>query len=429
LSESRKFGQLAVVLFIVSTALYAHTWSYGYTYLDDNDIILSRGELLAKPAALVLSFTQRYFVSNSNLFYRPLVNLSFAIDAQLAGTQAWIYHLTNGLLHAATCILLFALLRRLKLGDVASTAATLLFSVHPMHVSSVAWIPGRNDVLLTCFALAAMVLLLKGVSEARPIAIVGHMLCFLAALLCKETAVCLPLVFVALILVVEPGRTAAKRGWLAVGWATALTMYFTARSLLLTLPAGYGHKLVHTAFSNRWVLISDIGKLLMPVRLQVMYTARDILIWPGIAVVGALGSVLWFRRQMRPSIVLLALAMSVLPLLMGLLATDFIILENRLYLPIVGACLLLGELIRTLVDQRPRSTPAVIAIAASLSAVLALVTISYSKRYSDSGRFAQAAIKAAPGSYLAMRLDFMRSFHGYGGPSRPNATPRAPDDK
>ena len=156
----------------------------------------------------------------------------------------------------------------------------------------------------------------------------------------------------------------------------------------------------------------------MPIRLQVLYTARDILIWPGIVVIGVVVSVLWFCRQMRPGIVLLALAISILPLLMGLLATDFIILENRLYLPIAGACLLVGELIRTLVNQPPRSVIVVGTIVASVSLILALITTSYCKQYADRDRFAQAAIKAAPGSYLAMRLEFMRSFHGYGGPSR-----------
>jgi hypothetical protein len=70
-------------------------WGYGYTYLDDDDIVLTRGELLAKPAAWVLSFTQRYFINDSNLFYRPLVNLSFVIDAGLAGNQPFVYHLTK----------------------------------------------------------------------------------------------------------------------------------------------------------------------------------------------------------------------------------------------------------------------------------------------------------------------------------------------
>ncbi len=421
LKRSNQTVRLAAVIFIISTTLYAHTWGYGFTYLDDNDIVLSRAETLASPAGLVLSFTHRYFVNNSNLFYRPLVNLSFVLDAQLAGTGPWIYHVTNGLLHATACVLLFSFLRSLKLGNVASTAAALLFSVHPMHVSSVAWIPGRNDVLLTCFALAAMVLLIKSASQAGPMARTGHLLCFLAALLCKETAVCLPIVFVALLLVVAPGRVLAKRGWLAFGWATVLAAYFIVRSNVLAFPVNYSRKLLHTAFGNVWVLVSDIGKLVLPVRLQVLYTPKDILLWPGIVVIGAVVAIACFRRQMRPRIVLLACALSIMPLLMGLLATDFIVLENRLYLPIAGACLLVGELIRTVLNQRPRSATAVIAVVTSLCVVLSVVTINYSKRYRDRDHFAEAAIKAAPGSYLAMRLNFMRSFSGYGGHRRTEA--------
>ena len=411
-------GLLYAAVFVLAMALYARTWSYGYTYLDDTDIILTHARVLAEPSSLLASFTRRYFLNDFNHYYRPLVNLSFAIDAQLGGTIPSVYHVTNGLFHAIACTLLFSLMRGLEFGNGPSAAAALLFSVYPMHVASVAWIPGRNDALLGCFALGSLVLLVKAITHPGPLPRVGHFVCFVGALLSKETAVCLPLIFLALLVAVEGWPNAKKRRWFAVGWGLVIVGYFGARAAVVVQPAGYATKLIHGAWGQRWVLLSDFGKSLLPFHLQVLSTPKDVHVWPGVVALGFVAASLWLIPRMRRDIVLLGCTMMTLPLLLAMLASDFVILESRLYLPIAGASLLIAELLRAIRMHRPRLWCLTLTVAGSLCLVFSLVTLRYSKLFSDREQFSQAAIKASPGSYLAMWLDFTRSKHGPNGPVR-----------
>ena len=73
--------------------------------------------------------------------------LSHMLDCQLFGLRAWGHHLTNVLLHAATAIGLFFVLRRMTGELWPSALVATLFAVHPQHVESVGWIAERRDVL------------------------------------------------------------------------------------------------------------------------------------------------------------------------------------------------------------------------------------------------------------------------------------------
>jgi len=289
---------LAAALFAVATVLYAHTWNFELTFLDDNEIILTRAQLLAKSSGFVASFTQRYFLSEVNPYYRPLVNLSFVVNAHLGGSNPWVYHVTNGLLHATACLLLFVLMLRLGIHPACAFVTSLLFAVHPMHVASVAWIPGRNDLLLGCFALGALGLLTLNDEPWGPF---GHALCFAGALLCKETAIALPVVFVPYLLSRDGWSKfiRARTTWLA--WLLPLAAYYWLRVHCLTVPRGYLLNLFRSALQHPGMLVSDLGKVVFPIHLQVIATARDIDVRLGIAAVLALSFTLMGLRCARTS--------------------------------------------------------------------------------------------------------------------------------
>jgi Flp pilus assembly protein TadD len=73
------------------------------------------------------------------------------LDCELYGTDAGGHHLTSVLLHTASVILLFLVLRRLTGFLWRSTFVAAVFAIHPLHVESVAWIAERRDVLSGLF--------------------------------------------------------------------------------------------------------------------------------------------------------------------------------------------------------------------------------------------------------------------------------------
>jgi protein O-mannosyl-transferase len=123
--------------------------------------------------------------TNNNAF-RSVTIASFALNWAAAGAHPLVFHLVNLLLHTAVVVVLYLVLRSL-LDSVpnASTiafAAALLFAVHPIHTEAVASIVGRSELLAAGFLLAAWLLHLND-------KVIAALLCFLLALLSKESAV------------------------------------------------------------------------------------------------------------------------------------------------------------------------------------------------------------------------------------------------
>ncbi len=88
--------------------------------------------------------------------WHPLTWLSHMLDCQLYGLQAGGHHLTNVLLHAATAILLFLVLRQMTGFPWRSAFVAAVFAVHPLRAESVAWIAERKDVLSGFFFMLTL---------------------------------------------------------------------------------------------------------------------------------------------------------------------------------------------------------------------------------------------------------------------------------
>ena len=121
------------------------------------------------------------------------------LDYQLYGLKPWGYHLTNVLLHAATAIALFLVLREMTGRFWPSALVAALFAVHPLRVESVAWITERKDVLSGLFF---MLTLGAYVGYARrPFSLVRYLavlLLFALGLMAKPMLVTLPFVLLLL---------------------------------------------------------------------------------------------------------------------------------------------------------------------------------------------------------------------------------------
>ena len=69
------------------------------------------------------------------------------LDCQLYGLKPGGHHLTNVVLHAATAVLLFLVLRAMTGELWPSAFVAAVFAIHPLRVESVAWVAERKDVL------------------------------------------------------------------------------------------------------------------------------------------------------------------------------------------------------------------------------------------------------------------------------------------
>ena len=133
--------------------------------------------------------------------YRPIRDISYAIDLALWGQNPFGFHLSNILLHTANVLLVFALVRRLTKDRIAATLTALIFAVHPIQTDAVTYISGRRDVLFTLFYLLAFHSYLTYYrsrwSAKAVVCFVLFLLLWMLSLLSKEMAASLPiLIFV-----------------------------------------------------------------------------------------------------------------------------------------------------------------------------------------------------------------------------------------
>ena len=134
--------------------------------------------------------------------YWPLSRSSFWLDRHLFGVDAngrpdlRASHLVNVGLHALNAVLVFLLLRRLRVPGAA--LAGLIFAVHPVTVESVAWLTERKNVLSTCFVLLAALAWLGFLERGGGRRYAQSVLLFLLALMAKTATVMFPVVLVLL---------------------------------------------------------------------------------------------------------------------------------------------------------------------------------------------------------------------------------------
>lgn len=208
---------VALIVLALCIAYYPslHGW-----FVYDDDLLITANPLVKAPDGLY-----RFWFTDESIDYWPVVNTTFWVEWRLWATDPTGYHVTNLLLHIGDTLLIWAILRRLRIPG--AFLAALLFGVHPVNVESVAWISQRKNLLAMLFALLSVLCFLQGdaASEAAPAAarvppVFGRwdwlsLAAFTLAMLSKTSAAFVPLVLLGITL-----------------WRGAVTR----RDLLRTLP-------------------------------------------------------------------------------------------------------------------------------------------------------------------------------------------------
>ena len=138
----------AAIILLATLAVYWPAVHAGFIW--DDDDILTANPLASAPDGLRLIWADGKFYD-----YWPVTLTSFWCEWRLWGLNVTGYHVTNVLLHAAAAILLWRVLKRLRVP--AAWLAALIFAMHPINVQSVAWITERKNTLsLFFFGLALL---------------------------------------------------------------------------------------------------------------------------------------------------------------------------------------------------------------------------------------------------------------------------------
>lgn len=190
---------LLMALTVLGCGLFSNSSGHAF-HLDDNHSITENPALrsLANvPSFFVDAHTFSTLLTNAD--YRPVLQLSYALDYAVAGYRMPVWHWTQVAIHVWCAFFLYLfLMELLKLCSVADAErgpvcllSALVFLIHPVNSGVINYISARSSQLTAAFLLAAFFLELK---ERRVLAL-G---CFTLALFTKVEAVAALAVFWAL---------------------------------------------------------------------------------------------------------------------------------------------------------------------------------------------------------------------------------------
>jgi tetratricopeptide (TPR) repeat protein len=216
--------------------VYGNLCRHEFTFWDDNFNVWQNPRLNPPTFASV----SWYWTHQANGLYVPLTYTVWALLAHVAYVNQpnelgahlnpYVFHSASVLLHVASGLAVYAVVRRVVRNEWAACAGAMVFALHPVQVEAVAWVAGLKDVMCGCLSMLALWAYLGSVDEPRPpmrrttylIATAALIL----AMLAKPTAMVVP--FIALVLHVwgigRPAREASARlaPWFALSIACAV---------------------------------------------------------------------------------------------------------------------------------------------------------------------------------------------------------------
>lgn len=348
---------------------------------------------------------------------RPLLMATFWLNFSVSGTDPGPYHAVNIALHCVAAALFFLILRRLTTFSGSkdtlswlSVAGTAIFLLHPLQTESVDYVAGRSEVLCGAFVLAGWLIFLDHME--KPLGIfpaAAILVCGLAAILSKESGVCLPLLLIASDLCWGNGPLQDRLRKRKLLYAPMLIGSLAAVALVLRMlnrssTAGLSGSIppgLYALTETRAILIY-LRLFVVPVGQNVDWQlpfARSLAdAWPdvvGMLILIAAGSLLW-RRVRLASFGLLVFLLTLAPTSSFVPVADAMA-ERRMYLPIAGLAICVVGIADAV--QLPLQWKATCAAAAILA--LAVLTAGRSAVWASDLLLWQSSIAHSPGNARA----------------------------
>jgi hypothetical protein len=388
--------------------VYVRSLSFGFTYFDDNVLILDNLFFLKDINNFFKAFTIEVFhvLHSSAAYYRPLLTISYMFDALISGNNPFFYHLTNVLIHLSTSIFVFIFLNKLKIKRELSFLWAVVFAIHPVLVQAVVWLPGRNDSLLAFFVLPSFIFLISFFEKRKSYYLWLYLLFFALALFTKESSIFIPVLvlFYGLLLSDKRNLFVNILPILFLGWIVIFSVWFYLRSIaLLSSPVPYSILgSIKSIFDNLEAIILYIGKVILPFNLSVLPTLQDSTLVYGFISLVLILVLFIFSKKKNYSLITFGLLWFLIFLLPSFIrpsgyVPDF--LEHRIYLPLVGIFVIFSNL--SFFERIDFSKPAVSGGFILIVVVLSVLNIWHSNKFKDKISFWTSAVKTSPSHPLA----------------------------
>jgi len=313
--------------------------------------------------SLSLNNIKTIFTSSFVGCYAPLAVLSYVGEYYFFQLNPFIYHSTNLILHLCNCILTFWMIYLITQKSLVAFFVALLFSIHPLHVESVAWVSERKDVLYAFFYLSSIVSYLYYLKNQYKSGLycLSLILCVLS-LLSKPMAVSLPFVLVLIDYLFS--RRFDRRSILEklpFLFVVILCMVIALYSAYTVMQKSFFHTFPENIFIGTYNILFYLTKMVLPINLSAFYAYPDkisgrlplLFLTSPFIVALLLGSVMWFMRRKRYVMFgVLFFLVTIFPVLQFIPAGYAMAADRYTYIPLTGIFFLIVSGIYELYQEK-----------------------------------------------------------------------------
>ncbi|MBI4930037.1 MAG: tetratricopeptide repeat protein [Bacteroidetes bacterium] len=412
------------IIFIACILLYAQILTFGLVHFDDHGFVLMAADTL-KLSNIPQFFKHSVFwvlgdtTQDTDVFYRPLQNVIYAICNTIATKQAWIYHFMGLSFHVITSCVLFRFFRELKYHSSVALVFALIYSVHPVLVQGVAWIAGIGDQMATLFSLLSAIYFFKLFFDGKEFSakyFILHFLFLMCALFSKEVSIALiPLCLFWIFFINKNKQHGKVLVATSISWIIITVAYFIFRANAIHPPK---INLLASAFEsfkvNGPLVFEYFEKMFLPYRLSPIPSREDSQLLVGLIVFVVIIFFLIYKKRFTPldrnqnptGFTRMSL-FGALWFIVFLFPTfiqqnpqaHFFAFEHRLYLPLIGIAIIMMELFNIKqIDIHSNFQKY------GFSLILILffaITFSHSRTFTDPYTFYDKAISSSPKSVIA----------------------------
>jgi tetratricopeptide (TPR) repeat protein len=330
----------------ITFLVYSRSIGYFITQLDDYILIFEK-EQFNRITNIFKAFTVGTF-NDKDIYYRPFLQITFMIEQLFSSDSVALYHFTNILLHLIAVYLVYRFFIEMGKTQQVALVVASLFALHPALTMAVAWIPGRNDSLLTVFTLCFFIHLLRYMSTANYKQLFLQALFFFMALFTKETALFIPIVALGIIYSLRLHSNIKQSLKLGTCWAIIIAVW-----ILLKMNVS-DNSLFKDGYAAQMSLIIErmprlllyLGKVFIPVQLSNYPSADNMNIWWGVIALVMLFSLIFITKNRNIVKILFGFfwfIVFIMPFFLVPKGINDQVFEHRLYLPIIGILLILSE--------------------------------------------------------------------------------------
>ncbi len=422
---------------LVPLLVYWPTTGYGFLL---DDFVLYRtsaslNDLGSIPRGFVtdLGALRRGADTVISSYYRPVFLALSTLYHRLAGGEPFAWHAAAVALAALIGALVCGFFLRLGTSPPVALLASLVFSLHPSHVSSVAWASGLQELLAAGFVCGALHALLwrrrdggEG-GDGLPIGLAAA--AYALALLSKEVAIgLLPFAAVWALVTAKSDPARSRRLWQAAGVLAGVTLLYLAvrvaifGGLALPFPGAPGFRAALPSVPV--ALVAYLRLLVWPAGFSIFRPERPVygpfaapvLLAVGVLLVLSLAAAWLVKRRRELALPLAWVVVWLLPVLsLWALDPQWMVTDRYLFLPSLALPWLLVSLVsrasrvslateappaaETAQDDRRRERLAIVLLSL-LAIVFGALTVRYAAIFHDERTFLAAMERAEPTSPL-----------------------------